>query len=132
MREELLEILKKEYKEIKNKSEKQKVSMLIFKHMYEIREDETNKVFVYCGADTKTGFYQHIVDKNDPDAENILYWDIEQPYMINVYKKECEEFENNNKIVYGDHTDIMLNFFNEAIKTNQDAAVKKIVKKYGK
>ena len=133
MKEELLEIIKKEYKhENKFMTDDQKVLTAITNHLSEINEEDTNKIYVYCGATTRGGYFNHLVDRNDPEAEYLLYWDIEQTYMINIPIQNCEEFESNNTIVYGKHHDVSFDFFKEAIKSDQEKAKKKIIKKYTK
>ena len=126
MTEELLKQLKKEYKKSKFSDIDQKVGMLIYEHLMSIKEDETNKIFVYCGATTQSSIIYN------PDAANLLYWDIEQPYMISVLSEDYSKFEEENTIIYGNHYDIMLEFFKEAIKSDQEKAKKKIIKKYKK
>ena len=133
MTEELLETIKREFKNgSKHFTDAQKVDNAIYEHISEIKMDETNKVFNYVGATTNTAYFTHYVSKDDPDAHNILYWDIEQTYMISIPKEQKEEFERKNTIVYGRQQDITHDFFEAAIKTNQQEAVIKIVKKYGK
>lgn len=134
MREELLNKLKEEFESDKYKymSDKQKTAMLMMEYLTSIREEDTNKLYIYCGATTNTGYNEHFVDKNNSDARNLLYWDIEQTYMISVPKENYKKFEKNNIILNGRHDDIALDFFLEAIKSNQKNAVKKITKKYKK
>lgn len=131
MKEEMLKKLKDRYNPIES-DDKIKISMLLHDYLKEIKEEDTNKIYVFCGATIVTENDILIVNRENPNVTNLLYWNIEQPTMINIPIEECKEFEKNNTIVYGDYYKIMSNFFIEAIKTNQSEAVKKIIKKYKK
>lgn len=131
MKEEMLKKLKDRYNPIES-DDKIKISMLLHDYLKEIKEEDTNKIYVYCGATIVTENDILIVNRENPNVTNLLYWNIEQPTMINIPIEKCKEFETNNTIVYGDYYKIMSNFFIEAIKTNQSEAVKKIIKKYKK
>ena len=129
MKEELLEKLKKEFYRLNNMEEDIKISTLIYNHLNEINEEDTNKIYVYCGAITG-GDNVDVVDIDNPNVKNVLYWNIEQLNMKKVSIEEYKNFEKDNIIVYGEHHKIMLNFFKEAIKTNQENATKLIKKIY--
>lgn len=131
MKEELLAELKEEYKRMKGLDENRRIAMLVYNHLLEIGDD-TNKIYTFEGATTKTSYNPHFVDVNDPDAATVLYWDIESPYMIGIPVEIYKGFEKNNKIVYGNHNAVVNSFFKEAIKSNQEEAVKKVLKKYKK
>ena len=134
MKEELLVKLKEEYKkDNKHKTKEQKIASIIYNHLDSIHPSETNKIFHFIGAVTGIGYYSHYVDKDNSDAKYLIYWDIEQSYAVTIPKEEEKEFNEINTIVYGEvHYDITSDFFSYAIETNQNEAVKKIIKKYSK
>ena len=131
MKEELLKRLKKEFVELKNIEEDRKISTLIYNHIHEIKEEDTNKIYVFSGAITD-GNNVDVVDIDNPSAKYVLYWNVEQFNMKKVLIEEYKNFEKDNIIVYGKHHKIMLDFFKEAIKTNQEDATKLIKKIYKK
>ena len=119
----------------------------IYRHyLHEIKHNETNGIYVYIGT------YQHSLEKdiihgssdfkvgyNCPSADYRVYWNIEQSYPENIPIKMCEQFEKTHIIINTnayfkeqEYYVIQQDFFTDSIKTNQEIAKKKILRKYNK
>ena len=118
------------------------VSRIFNREVYKIKDTETNNIYVYRGTyrdsydcDIEHGPSAMLVYRNDPSAQYQTYHDLEQGYEINITIKKCDEFEKNNHILFvgiSRYYQIRQEFIVDAIKYNQDVAVKNILKKYSK
>ena len=104
----------------------------------------TNDIYVYLGT-FKYSWNDYIDDysnlhtkRNDKDAYKREYWNIEQEKKVEISIDEVDKFEQENIIIYPEKIleakyyfkEIQKEFFIDAIKTNQEEAVKRLVKKY--
>ena len=118
------------------------VSRIFNREVYKIKENETNHIYVYRGTykldycfDIVHGTSDIAVERNDPSAQYRNYHDIEQCSDIDIPIKKCEEFENNNNILFtkrNNFYEIQKEFIVDAVKYGQEDAVKNVIKKYGK
>jgi len=141
----LTESLEGEEKQIKQKNN-ELINSIYRKYVYEIEEEESNKIFVYigtycrsCEIDIEHGSSDYRVDYDSESAEYRTYWDLESYSAINVNINECEEFENIHTIICPDnyfkimeYHRIQEEFFYNAVLKNQEYAKKLVLKKYPK
>lgn len=113
-------------------------------YLNKIKENDTNGIYVYMGTyqnsseiDIIHGSSDIRVDYSSPLADYREYRDIEFPFSVMVPIKKCEQFEKehiviNPKMYLASNTyyNIQEEFFIRAVKTNQDSALKLILKKY--
>ena len=109
--------------------------------VWNIKENETNGIFVYRGTfeagydyDIVHGPSDRRVPRDSPFATHRDYWDLEQHYPFEVPIKKCEEFEKSHIVIFtsGNYYRIRQEFITEALKNGQEKAVKTIIKRYKK
>ena len=122
-------IKKEKYSYIRKSNEKV-VSEIYGKYLPEI--DETNGLYFYLGT-----YKNHRRVKFDnKKADYRRYFDIEGVEPIIVDRKDFLSFEKENTILStyyhsrADYNYIQNEFFTEAITNSEEAAVKKLIKKY--
>lgn len=118
------------------------VSRIFNREVYKIKDTETNHIYVYRGTylldhfcDIEHGPTGIVVGRNDPSAQYRTYHDLEQYFEVDIPINKCDEFEQNNYILFvgiSRYYEIQKEFIVDAIKYNQDVAVKNILKKYSK
>lgn len=127
-----------------NISDKKLILSYYSYYLREIREDDTNKIYVYLGTfeynneiDIVHGSRDFRVKDDSEDADYKVYRNIESDYSMDIPIEKCEEFEKNNIIIRPktylngkEYYNIRDDFFIKAIKTNQEIAKKMILKKY--
>lgn len=116
------------------------ISRIFDRESYKIKDTETNHIYVYCGTykldyccDIEHGPTGIAASKNDPSAQYRTYHDIEQYFAVDIPINKCNDFENNNHILYissNKYYQIRKEFIIDAINFNQDIAVSNILKKY--
>lgn len=116
------------------------------RHLSEIKENEANGIYVYLGTyqysseiDIIHGSRDIRVDYDSPYANYRIYWDIEQFAAENIPISQCKQFENEHTIINPksyfkekEYYKIQKEFFNKAVKSNQESAKKLILRKYDK
>lgn len=183
MKEEILEQIKKEYKELKEtkkelESKKSRIKELeenefvkeylkLYHELYElsIKKDmylpedtlfrsvidkntkdikETNKIYVYIGTYKDSCEIDIMcprdekVKYSDKRAKFRIYRDLEKiNEEIIIPIKECKDFERNNTVIILKTSlpelkiyDVQEEFLKDAIETNQQEAVQRVLKKY--
>lgn len=132
-------------KQIK-KTDEEIISTLYSKYAYRIKEDETNKIFVYLGTYKYSELYDihHSipdisVSYDSKEADYRKYQDIEDNFAKIIPIKQCEIFEKENIIINPNtryktkaYYEIRQEFFTRAIKKDQESAKKLILRKYCK
>ena len=130
-------------KQIK-KTDEEIISSFYSKYTYRIKENETNKIFVYLGTYKYSKDYDicHYtpdiqVDYDSDKADYRLYQDLEDSSSKLIPIKQCEQFEKENIIIIPntryrrkEYYDIRQEFFIKAIKKDQESAKKLVLKKY--
>ena len=115
-------------------------------YLYKIKKDETNNIYVYLGTyrnndeiDIIHGSNDFKVDYNSPNASYRIYRNIEYPYGESIPISMCDEFEKKHIIIKPNtylkekaYYEIQKDFFIESVKTNQESAKQKILRKYNK
>ncbi len=110
------------------------------RHLNDIDEKDTNKIFVYMGTfyvRYNGGFLRSAlefqVNRDDPRAEYRKYHDLEQNHSLNIPIAKCDEFERDNDIIYnnsGRFYDIRREFADDLLLEGQEKAKSYILKKY--
>lgn len=108
----------------------------------EINEEDTNKIYFYLGAYKKNHEFgtdqpsTFRVSKEDPTAEYSVYKNIESNDEKIIPMASCEEFEENNKIIYGkqkfpyiEFLAVQDKFLTTMVKEGQSVACQKILKR---
>lgn len=112
-------------------------------YLYSIKDEDTNKIFVYLGT-YKSSLEKDIIHSNDirvsyddAKAEYRIYQDIESTSSVIIPIKDSIEFERTHKIIYpkgyrtyGEYYKIQKEFFQTAVRENQEEACKLILRKY--
>ena len=113
--------------------DKMRLSAHINNYLPKIESGTTNGVFAFCSSIVKTDGDVEIVDMNDPRATHRIYWDLEQAISTEVPIEECEAFEQENTIIYGEMHRLRLQFFSELLQASQSQkeARDKLKAKYG-
>lgn len=119
------------------------VSSFYRSYLSEIKENETNGIYVYVGtySYSKEANIVHDSDErvnySDPNANYRIYFDIEQLCSQNIPISECEQFEKNHIVINPktylkeqEYYKIQKQFFIKAVMTNQEAAKKLVLGKY--
>lgn len=122
------------------KTQRELITSVYRKHLFEIKE--TNQIYVYIGTFCRSTSMQEEdirVKYSDQEADYRIYWNIEQPYAENIPIMKCEKFEEEHIILNSEsyfreslYYKIQREFFEFAVKQNQEVAKKKILEKYGK
>lgn len=145
---QLLEDVYDDLKPIKT-TDKEIISRLFdSRYLNKIKENETNEIYVYLGTfkcgDNDIIHYSHDtqVERNDANADYREYWNIEQKYSKFIPISKSNYFESTHTIINLNnvfHTkrfnenkyyEIRNEFINTAVKTSQNNAVKRLLKKY--
>lgn len=127
-------------------SDEEIINSIYRKYLPEIKENETNGIFVYIGTyryshelDLIHGSTDDRVDYNDPKANYRIYFDIEQLFSNTISITDCEQFEKEHIVIYPqtylkekEYYKIQKQFFIKAVLTNQESAKKLILGKYSK
>ncbi len=120
------------------------VTKVYYKHLRNINENDTNKIYAYLGTykssyetDIEHGSSDIRVDYLDPKAEYRIFQDLEQDTQITIPISKCIEFESTHKIIYlkgyrlwGKYYNIQKEFFTVSVKSNQEKASELILRKY--
>lgn len=108
------------------------------KHIKNIKEEDTNKIYVYAGT------YKDVLligeenfkirdvetDYNDKEADYRLYHNLECLVEQRVDIDYVDQFDVENFILYGNYDDIQRDYIVEAVRNNEEVAIKKVIKKY--
>ena len=121
------------------------VSKIYSKYINKIGESDTNRIYVYLGTYRYSSTADIVslgddrVSYDDDRADYRLYQDLEQLASLVVNIKDCKVFEENNTIINPngyfksrEYYKIQKEFFITAVKKGQEAAKKRILKKYPK
>lgn len=121
------------------------VSEIYSKYINKIGESDTNRIYVYLGTyrysttSDVVSLGDDRVSYDDNRADYRVYQDLEQRSSIVVNIKDCKSFEENNTILNPnsyfknqEYYRMQKEFFIAAVKDGQDAAKKRILKKYPK
>ncbi len=120
------------------------VSSIYNKYIYLIQEDETNGIYVYLGTfrysdeiDIVHSSCDIRVKYDDKRADYRLYKNIEQVFAKKININDCKSFERENIILNPnsyykekEYYNIQKEFFITAVKKGQEAARRRILKKY--
>ena len=132
-------------KELREKVKKEALSSyFIERFIYNIKQNETNKIYVYLGTYKYTDeidIVHSAVDErtkyNDPKANYRMYRDLEQYDTLILSIKDSSVFEKENIIIKPnsiflerEYYKIQEEFFDEILKSNQKKAKKRILNKY--
>lgn len=132
-------------KELREKVKKEALSSYFIEHfIYNIKQNETNKIYVYLGTYKYTDeidIVHSAVDErkkyNDPKANYRMYRDLEQYDTLILSIKDSSVFEKENIIIKPnsiflerEYYKIQEEFFDEILKSNQKKAKKRILNKY--
>jgi len=121
MKEKILEKIRKDVEKNKKDNIDIAITKVFDDNKSNIKFPDTNEVY----------FYQIGLDEN---MEDELYFDLESSIGRWIPKDKKDEFESNHNIVYGHEfafSRLQNEFIIDMVKTNQEDAVKRIVKKYG-
>jgi len=116
------------------------ISKIYYKHLYNIKQ--TNGIYIYLGTyknnheiDIVHGSLDERVNKNNKQANYILYQDIEKTEPIQIPIQEAKKFESENIIIFPDiylsesyYYEVQRNFFNNCVIYGQEEALKKVKK----
>ena len=128
----------------KNLSDKEIISKIYPKYLYEIKENETNNIYIYLGTymysneiDIVHGSNDTRVEYNSQNADYRTYLNLEHQFAKNIPIAQCPNFEKNNIIINPStffktkaYYDIQKDFFYKATIENQEEAKKYILTKY--
>jgi len=122
------------------------IDKIYYHYLYKIKEEETNGIYVYLGTYRYSDYCDIVhsssderVDDDSPCANYRLYQDIEQYYGVEIPISKSKEFEDTHTIINPKtqwkqrvYYDIQREFFTTAVKTSQESAKKRILRKYPK
>lgn len=122
------------------------IESMYYKYLHQIKESETNGIYVYMGTyrysdeiDIIHGSYDVRVPYDSIDADYRLYRNIEKTCKEKVLIRNCALFENTNtiinrKVAFDDTNfyEIQKDFFIRSIKDSQEAAKRMILRKYSR
>ena len=118
------------------------------KHIGEIEEEDTNRIYYYDGTykyvydswleSYELGPIEERVARDDPEADFRRYSNIEGIYSYTFGLKEAEEFEKTHTVLYIPEADVEDNslyritdeFVTTAVRENQEKAKRLILTKY--
>lgn len=120
------------------------ISQIYGKHIHRIDERDTNGIYVYLGTfrysdeiDIVHSSCDIRVKYDDKRADYRLYKNIEQVFAKKININDCKSFERENIILNPnsyykekEYYNIQKEFFITAVKKGQEAARKRILKKY--
>ncbi len=120
------------------------VEKVYYRYTRCINVTDTNNIYVYLGTykssydtDIEHGSNDIRVDYNDTSAEYRMFQDIELDSQIIIPISKCKDFESLHKIVYikgyrlwARYYSIQKEFFTEAVKSSQEKACERILRKY--
>ena len=127
---------------IVNETYEQIIKRIYRKYLYQINEEDTNKIYVYIGTYKYTDSYdcEHYDEKvcyNHVCADYRIYADIEQTGYVNLPILKCKKFEENNIIIdpksflkEKEYYKIQTEFFVKVAMSSQKSAKKMILKNY--
>lgn len=115
------------------------------KHLDEIEEEDTNKIYYYEGTYKYVFEYYRLlgpttelVARDDPKADFRRYSNIEGVYIYNLCLKDADEFERTHTVLYDEKNTklgggqywITEDFVTTAVRENQEKAKNLVLKKY--
>ena len=134
------------------KTEKQIIMEKYKKHIGEIKEEDTNKIYYYVGTfkdvldkdeyDDMTNYIPIEVSSDDPDAEYRVYANVEGLYSYRINLDDVGEFERTHTIIYDEKANnyqssawwrmcnVIEDFVMVSFKENQENACSLVLRKY--